>query len=204
MTRTLFASFALFLVCGCRSAGSDGLSVSLQYLSMNEYPMAAELCEAVSKIDIKDTRANPTVLGERFPEDSPARTSPVVAVGSTTEWLRSAVGSMARKSGVTIEQLGAPALNVEIRELSTRESVAFNSVYNARVVLAAQVSASGSNAPCWSGSAEGEGKAYGRDASPENTLERLNQAMERALSGLMNQPGFRQALCGCAPAKNGI
>lgn len=201
MTRISSALLGILGLCGC--SHSNGLSVSLHYQSMREAPGPADACEAASRVEVKDLRPNPQVLGERYPEDSPSQTSPVVAVGDVVHWYQDALTSMARKSGLNLEQPGAPVVQIEIRELNVREAVAFNSVYSVRLVLGAKVLPVAGGTPCWANSVEGESKMYGRDASPENHLETLNRAVERASSNLLDQPGLRQALCGCVASTTG-
>lgn len=202
-SRTLSCLVVVCLFSACRS-GPSPLSVPLRYTSMNPSYGPVDPCEAASVIEFKDTRGNPTVIGERFEEDYPARLSPVNGIGDTAEWYRSVFTSIARKTGLNMEQPGAPVLRIEIRELVAREAIAFNSVYNVRMVVAAQVIPAAGGTPCWGNSVEGEAKMYGRDASPENYLETLNHAAERSTAALLDHPQLRQALCACQAAKSGI
>ena len=201
--RTFTALLAVGLLSACHS-GPLGIAVPLNYQTMNPSYGPADACEAASLAEFKDLRKNPSVIGERFEEDSPTKTAPVTAVGDAVDWYRSAFTSMARKSGLNVEQPGAPVLRIEIRELSAREAVAFNSVYRVRMVLGAQVLPAGGGPACWSNSVEGEAKMYGRDASPENYAETLNHAVERASGALLDHPGMRQALCTCGGARSGL
>src|SRR4051812_12011734 len=94
---------AVLLFCGCHF-GTSGLRVPLRYEAMSPSYAPADTCEAASTVEFSDIRPNPSVIGERFPEERPTDSAPVTAVGSPAEWSKTAISSMARKSGLNLEQ----------------------------------------------------------------------------------------------------
>ena len=174
------------------------LSIPLAYKTMATPGDFSTLppCAAVSDVQVIDVRAD-KAIGRRFVEDNAATVAPVTAASDVSAWVRTGALEVLKQSGVSVGKSGAPALRISVEQIRTNENVVHRSGYDGRIVISAKLSKRGSGSACWSDRADGEAENYGYTGSVSNYQETLNHALDRAMIGLINIPGFRRAACSC-------
>lgn len=171
------------------------VSVPLAYKTMavpGEFPKL-DPCAAVSDVRAVDKRTEKT-LGKRFIEGKNVEGAAVTTTSDVAEWARTGVVSALTRAGVTTVKAGAPVLRVSIDDINTSENILHRSGYEGHMtVTAALVDASGR--ACWQESFNTSAENYGYAGSAENYQETLNHALDRALIRVLNNGGFKTAVC---------
>jgi hypothetical protein len=130
-------------------------------------------------------------VGVRYLEEGSERWD-VGMTGDTEAWLRAGVDNALRMAAIEEDAASGHTVHVELGAVTTDESVYRQAEYDGKVVVDARVTGGGAD---WSASKEGFAENYGRPGSNENYQQTVNHALDRALAALVNDSGFRDALC---------
>ena len=181
-------------LAACAVSRVDPLTVPLVYKAnpKNAGAIGGLACPVIYQVQVTDARIDKT-LGVRTHESKPLKAE-VSAGSDPAAWAHDGVLGLLTQNGIT-SQYGAPQLLVAIETLRTTESIWHRASYGAQVTMSGQLQ-SRSGRICWQGTGSGTGGDYGYAGSIENYQETLNRAIEHAMTDLLNQKGFRDALCG--------
>ena len=189
-------ALAIFVACSTPSSVAP-ISVPLSYKMMasaGEFPTLPP-CAALSGVQVRDARSD-TTIGKRFVEGKSAASAPVTTTSDVAAWVRSGAQEALRRGGAKVGDLNAPALHLNLEQISTSENVLHRSGYEGRIVINAELVGRNGSA-CWKDRVDGFSENYGYSGSAENYQETLNHALDRAMIHLMNAPELRRAICSC-------
>jgi hypothetical protein len=150
-------------------------------------PRLRHLCPAVEV----DVPADLSKVGVRYLEQGRERWD-VGMTGDAEAWLRAGAENALRLASIERDAAGR-TIAIELESITTDESVYRQAEYDGKVVLRARVTGGGAD---WSATKEGFAENYGRPGNSVNYEETVNHALDRALAALVNDSGFREALCG--------
>lgn len=185
---------APLLLSACAVSRVDPMSVPLSYTSdaRNAAVVGPLQCNAVSQIQVRDARADKT-LGERVHESKPLKAA-VTTDSDTAAWVQTGVQTVLQQNGFSFGN--GPKLILSVDSLYTKETIWHRSGYDARISMTAHLQ-SPSGKTCWTETAQGRGGNYGYSGSIENYQETLNEALANAALTMVQQQGFKDALCTC-------
>lgn len=130
-------------------------------------------------------------VGVRYLEEGSERWD-VGMTGDAEAWLRAGVDNALRMASIEQDAASGHTVRVELDAITTDESVYRQAEFDGKVVLRARVTGGGAD---WSGTKEGFAENYGSPGSNTNYQETVNHALDKALAALVNDSGFRDALC---------
>lgn len=192
--KTLMVLAAPFLLSACAVSRVDPLNVPLSYTSdsRNVAVVGALQCNTVAQVEVTDARTDKT-LGERIHESKPLK-AVVTTDSDTAAWAQSGVQVVLQQNGFSFA--GGPKLTLSVDYLHTKETIWHRSGYDARISMTAHLQ-SASGKTCWTETIQGRGGNYGYSGSIENYQQTLDEALSNATLNMIQQQGFKDALCTC-------
>lgn len=157
--------------------------------SIGDFQTAPD-CAAYASIDVA-VPDDLSRVGVRYLEEGNERWD-VGMTGDAAAWLRAGVDNALRMSSIEQDASSGHTVRVELDSIVTDESVYRQAEFDGKVVLRARVTGDGAD---WSGNKEGFAENYGKPGNNTNYQETVNHALDRALAALVNDSGFRDALC---------
>lgn len=191
-TRLALAGAAC-LLAACAPSTLAPITFPAAYKSMGspgDFSTAPD-CAAYADLEIA-VAADLAKVGVRYLEEGSQRWD-VGMTGDAEAWLRDGAENALRLAGIERDTASARTIAVELDSITTDESVYRQAEYDARVVLRARVTGGGAD---WSANKDGFAENYGKPGTDINYQETVNHALDRALAALVNDSGFRDALCG--------
>jgi hypothetical protein len=193
MTKTCLAliGLAAAAAAACAPSRLAPTTFSADYTmmgSIGDFSTAPE-CATYGELEIV-APADLDKVGVRYLEEGSERWD-VGMTGDAEAWLRAGVESALRAASIEQSDSG-PTLTVELVSITTDEAVYRQAEYDAKVVLRIAVTGGGAD---WKGTKDGFAENYGRPGSSTNYQETVNHALDRALTAMVNDQGFRDALC---------
>lgn len=188
MTKTCLALIGLAVAAAaCAPSTLAPTTFSADYKmmgSIGDFSTAPE-CATYGELEI----VAPTGLdkvGVRYLEEGSERWD-VGMTGDAEAWLRAGVESALRAASIDQDDSG-PTLTVELVSITTDEAVYRQAEYDGKVAIRGRIGG-------WSATKDGFAENYGNPGSNTNYQETVNHALDRALAALVNDSGFREALC---------
>lgn len=184
---TLAALAVLMVFAGCAPSDLAPYTFPAQYKFMGspgDYQMAPD-CAGYGELVVEDGRDDTVNVGVRYLEEGGSRYD-VGMEGDVEAWLRAAAEQAFREAGIS--DGGGRTVTIRLESLLTDESVYRRAEYDGTVVIRGSVGD-------FSASKKGFAENYGYAGSAENYQETVNHALDKALADLVNDPGFRDALC---------
>jgi hypothetical protein len=166
------------------------------YVSGGAIPPSLPACAGTIEVSVTDEGEKPVELGRRFEEDKPSVVWPIAMNGNAADYVRDAIEANLQRAGNPGRGQTASTLKAGITQMTLEERTFHNAEFSGSVGLDLALVISAEGAPCWKGQIAGAGTDYGKAGNPENYQETLNRAIEHAMTDLLNQKGFRDALCG--------
>ena len=204
--KTLRCSLAVLTLLASSLGACPGHAVKVKLVTVpNTYRMienpaslaVAPKCAGLSKLEVVDARDDTATVGEIFKEDDPSLRDSILLEGKLTEWVGKAVREVLETAAVSLDESGAPALDVRIARFKVVSKVAFNAEFRSMIVLDVVVRDAGTREICWESRTSGVGENYGSAKRAENYVEVMSQSADRALFSLLGDAGFVNALCEC-------
>jgi hypothetical protein len=186
---SLAAALSLAAVlAGC--AGTEDLAplsfpVHYAFMADSSDYQVAPTCASYGALKIMDARKNRAKVGMRYSEKGGPRYD-VRMEGDVEAWVRAAAKQAFTAAG--IGSGGSKTVKIRIESIVTDESVYSRAAYDGTVILRADVGK-------FSANVKGFAENYGYAGSAENYQETVNHALDKAMANLVNDPGFRKALC---------
>jgi hypothetical protein len=196
------SSFLLLPLATLACAGplTGGMYFTLSYYpSGGAVPPSVPGCSGPIVVTVTDARAKPGESGRRFEENKPDVVYPIQIDGDAATYVRSALEANLKRAGSPGEGQSTSTLAATLVSLNLEERTYHNAEFSGEVGLDLVLKSGNSPAPCWKGQISGSGTNYGKAGNPENYQETLNRALEKAMSGLLSQKSFQDALCGKCP-----
>lgn len=131
-------------------------------------------------------------VGVRYLEEGAQRWD-VGMTGDAEAWLRAGAENALRLASIDQDGGSDRTITLELDSITTDEAVYRQAEYDGRVVLRARVTGGGTD---WTANKDGFAENYGRPGTAINYQQTVNHALDRALAALVNDEGFRDALCG--------
>lgn len=188
------ALVALAGLAGCTPKSLTPVTFPLAYRFMGnpgEIDAAPE-CARVGGVEATDAREDREVVGSRSLQDGAGKWD-IRLAGDVEAWLEEGADRVLTYASVARSPESRLTLALELVSVTMTESTYVQSEFDGRVVIHAVVR-DGSE-ELWSERKDGFAENYGRPGNPENYQETLNHALDRALTALVNDPGFRDAVC---------
>ncbi len=191
---TLMILTVPFLLSACAVSRVDPMNVPLSFTAdaRNAAVIGALRCNAISQVQATDSRTDKT-LGERVHESQPL-TAAVTTDSDVAAWAQSGVQTVMQQNGFSFA--GGPKLVLSVDSLHTKETVWHRSGYDASISMTAHLQ-SPTGKSCWTETVQGRGGNYGYSGSIENYQQTLNEALANATMNMLQQQGFKDALCTC-------
>jgi hypothetical protein len=190
MTKTCLALIGLTAAAAaCAPSLLSPTTFSADYKmmgSIGDFSTAPE-CATYGELEIV-VSADLDKVGERYLEEGSKRWD-VGMTGDAEAWLWAGVESALRAASIEQDDSG-PTLTVELVSITTDESVYRKAEYDGKVAVRGRVSGGD-----WSTTKDGFAENYGNPGSNTNYQETVNHALDRALIAMVNDQGFRDALC---------
>jgi len=190
---TLATLAAVAVVAACAPSSLAPYTFPASYRTMGspgDFSVAPE-CARYAEIVVEDGRADASKVGVRYLEDGGARYD-VGMDGDVEAWLRQGVEQAFRQASIGQEAGSGHTVTVTLESITTDEAVYRRAEYDGKVVLRTRVSGGGAD---WQGGTDGFAENYGYAGKAVNYQETVNHALDRALARLVNDSGFRDALC---------
>jgi hypothetical protein len=162
----------------------------------NPVPLTLPPCAQAVQVSITDHRANPSVIGERYVENTPTVRYPIQMQGDALKYVGDALVLRLNQTGATAPNSSQGTLAVELLQLMIDEKIFYNSEYSAHMALHLVLKSPAAAQPCWEGQVNASASNYGQSASTVNYQETLDRLMDAAIAELVKAPGFSEALCG--------
>jgi hypothetical protein len=190
-------SFAA-VACGHSPVGPISFPASNAQFGKPLLPSLPPCAQAVT-VTVMDHRANPSVIGERHPQETPTVQYPIQMTGDAPTYVGNALTIRLKQAGAVAPNTAQETLSVDLSQLTLSENVGRSSDYSAVVSFLAVVKQPGSTQACWQGPITANATNFGSSGSTENYQETLDRVMDTATTNLVISPGFADALCGkCA------
>ena len=194
-TKKNLACLALVALVTFACAPSDleptTFPASYRYMGEMVDVSAAPDCAAYATLEVADGRSDRTKVGERYLEEGGTRYD-VAMEGDAEGWLRQAAEKALELAAIEQDSGSGHTIRVELQSGATDEQVYRQAEYDGKVVIRAAVTGGGAD---WSGTKDGFAENYGKPGSAANYQETVNHALDKALAALVNDSGFRDALC---------
>ena len=186
------AAFAVTLAaCNPTSLAPYTFPANYQMMSSpGDYQIAPD-CASYGELVVRDHREDTAVIGVRYLEDGGEKYD-VGMEGDVEAWLRSAVLGALEQARIEESEGSSHTITVTLDSIVTDEAVYRRAEYDGRVVIRAEVGGGGAD---WSANKSGFSENYGYAGSAENYRETVNHSLDKALVSMVNDPGFRDALC---------
>jgi hypothetical protein len=187
---------ATVLVVGLAACAPSSLApytfpASYQFMgSPGDFSVAPE-CARYAEIAVVDGRENSDKVGVRYLEEGGPRHD-VGMDGDVEGWLREGVEQAFREASIRQDDGSSHTVTVTLESIETDEAVYRRAEYDGKVVLRTRVSGGGAD---WQGGTDGFAENYGYAGKALNYQETVNHALDKALAKLVNDSGFRDALC---------
>lgn len=188
---TVLAGLAA-LAASCAPSTLAPTTFDAQYTmkgSIGDFSTAPE-CARYSTLQI--VAGDTSKVGVRYLEEGSERWD-VGMTGDAEGWLRAGVENALRAASIEQDEANGHTVTVELVSITTDESVYRQAEYDGKVAIRARVTGGGAD---WSATKDGFAENYGSPGSALNYQETVNHALDRALAALVNDSGFRDALCG--------
>lgn len=187
----LAAAAALLAACNPSSLNPYTFPANYQMMaSPGAYQVAPE-CADYAELVVRDHRDDTVVVGVRYLERD-GEQHDVGMEGDVEGWLREAMENALTLANVERNRAAGQTITLTLDSISTDEAVFRRAEYDARVVIHVEVAGGGAD---WSASKSGFSENYGYAGSAINYQETVNHALDKALVSVVNDPGFRDALC---------
>jgi hypothetical protein len=191
LTLAALAAVTVFAACGPSTLAPYTFPASYQLMgSPGDFSVAPE-CARYATIVVEDGRADASKVGVRYLEEGGARYD-VGMDGDVEAWLRQGVEQAFRQASIGQDAASGHTVTVTLESVTTDEAVYRRAEYDGKVVLRTRVSGGGAD---WQGGTDGFAENYGYAGKAVNYQETVNHALDRALARLVNDSGFREALC---------
>jgi hypothetical protein len=189
-----------FATLACAGPLQGATTFQLAYYPQDlTVPPPVPTCSGPIAVAVSDVRRNPAEAGQRFAQDQPTVVYPILMTGDAAAYVGAALEMGFKRAGSPGLGQTASTLSVWLIQLRLEEKTFFNAEFSGAVGLEVADYVANSQTPCWRGQVTGAGTNYGRAANPENYQETLNRALEKAVSNLLAEKAFLDALCGkCA------
>jgi hypothetical protein len=185
------ATVAVAAACAPSSLAPYTFPASYQFMgSPGDFSVAPE-CAAYAELVVVDGREDASKVGVRYLEEGGPRHD-VGMDGDVEGWLRQGVEQAFREASIERDSGSGHTVTVTLESISTDEAVYRRAEYDGRVILRAAVSGGGAD---WKGSTDGFAENYGYAGKALNYQETVNHALDKALAKMVNDSGFRDALC---------
>jgi hypothetical protein len=185
------------LACAGQLQGATTFQVA--YYPQLTVPPPVPTCSGPISVVVTDVRKNPSEAGQRFAENQPTVVYPILMTGDAAAYVGAGLEAGFKRAGSPGLGQTPNRLAVWLVQLRLEEKTFYNAEFSAGVGLEVADYLENSQTPCWKGQVTGTGTNYGRAGNPENYQETLNRALEKAVSNLLAEKGFLDALCGkCA------
>lgn len=184
---------ACVLVAGCAPSSLEPMTFPLSYRfmgSLGDISTAPE-CASYDEIETFDGREDKAKVGSRYLEEGQRRHD-VGMEGDVEDWLAQAAEKVIREASIEQEDGSDHTVSITLERVTTDEAVYRQAEYDGKVVLRVAVTGGGAD---WKGTKDGFAENYGRPGSAANYQETVNHALDRALTAMVNDQGFRDALC---------
>jgi hypothetical protein len=191
--------FLLLLLCsGALACGGYASPVSFpvgtaQY--SKPVPLTLPPCAQEVQLAMTDQRLDPSVIGQRYMENTPGTRYPVQMQGDALVYVGNSLALRLQQAGANVPNTSQATMSVELRQLFIDESIYYNSEYTALTTLYIVLKNAGSSQPCWQGQVNATATNYGKSANAVNYQETLDRLMDAAVAQLAKTPGFAEALC---------
>ncbi len=186
----LAAATALAAACAPSQLGPTTFPAQYRFMGSPADIEPAPDCARYGSLEVVDGRADKTSVGERYLESGGPHHK-VGMEGDLADWVHQGAEKVFQQAGLEHASSSGPAIRITLDRVFTDEQVYRQAEYDGKVELKARVSGGAS----WSGAASGFAENYGRPGSAENYQETVNHALDKALTSLVNDTGFRAALC---------
>lgn len=190
MTKTCLALIGLAAAAAaCAPSRLAPTTFSADYTmmgSIGDFSTAPE-CATYGELEVV-APADLDKVGVRYLEEGSERWD-VGMTGDAEAWLRAGVESALRAASIEQSDSG-PTITAELVSITTDESVYRQAEYDGKVAIRGRVSGGD-----WSATKDGFAENYGSPGSNTNYQQTVNHALDRALAALVNDAGFREALC---------
>jgi len=186
-------AIACVLVPACAPSSLEPMTFPLSYRfmgSLGDIGTAPE-CAQYDEIETFDGREDKAKVGARYLEEGQRRHD-VGIEGDVEAWLAEAAEKVVREASIEQEDDSGHTVSITLERITTDEAVYRQAEYDGKVVLRIAVTGGGAD---WKGTKDGFAENYGRPGSATNYQETLNHALDRALTAMVNDQGFRDALC---------
>ncbi|MGO9767519.1 MAG: hypothetical protein ACLPM8_17920 [Myxococcaceae bacterium] len=161
-------------------------------------PMSPSLppCAQAVTVSVADHRANPAVIGERHPQETPTVQYPIQMTGDVSTYVQNGLTLRLKQAGAIAPNASQETMSVDLTQLYLSESVGHSSDYSADMTFQAVVKRPGSAQACWQGPVRASATNFGSSGSTENYQETLDRVLDAAMVELVRAAGFADALCG--------
>jgi hypothetical protein len=182
------------VACGGYGSPASFPPASTQYGS--PVPLTLPPCAQAVQVALTDQRSDPSVIGQRYMENTPGTRYPIQMQGSALVYVGDALVLRLKQAGATAPSASQGTLAVELVQLLIDEKIFYNSEYSAQTTLRLVLTTPYSGQACWQGQVNASASNYGISASTVNYQETLDRLMNAAVAELVKAPGFADALCG--------
>lgn len=150
-------------------------------------------CARVRGVEAVDGREDKRVVGRRYPEQGGGEAT-ISVDGGLESWLAAGADQVLTYASVARDPAAGLELRLTVAAVTVTEKTYVQSQYEGKVVLDAALLRGARET--WSGRFSGATSNWGRRGNTLNYRETLNLALDRALTAVVNDPGFRGAVCG--------
>jgi hypothetical protein len=153
-------------------------------------------CAKIHGVVVVDGRVDKRVVGRRVRERGGEESSISVDQG-VEAWLRSGADQILTYASVArgpAAPESAGDLHLTLASIAITESTYVQSELEGKVVVDAALERDGKEV--WSNRFDGTAKNWGTPGNPVNYQETINHALDRALTSMVNDTNFRDAVCG--------
>lgn len=181
------------LAFGCSPSSLEPMTFPLSYRFMGSLAdiSTAPECARYDEIETFDGREDKRVVGIRYLEEGQRRHD-VAMEGDVEDWLAGATEKVIREASIEQADDSNHTVSITLDRVTTDEAVYRQAEYDGKVVIRVAVTGGGAD---WKSTKDGFSENYGRPGNISNYQETVNHALDRALIAMVNDQGFRDALC---------
>jgi hypothetical protein len=189
---------SLLLSSGAVACGGYGSSASFPVATAQyskPVPLALPPCAQEVQLAMTDQRPDPSVIGQRYMQDTPGTRYPIQMQGDALVYVGNSLVLRLKQAGANAPNTSQATMSIELMQLFIDESIYYNSEYTAVTTLHIVLKNASSSQPCWQGQVSATATNYGKSANAVNYQETLDRLMDAAIAQLVKAPGFAEALC---------